>query len=325
MTEHQLLKPSVDSALPPSKDPLADPLRLLRLTGVLHCRAELTAPWGIDLPRIVDNIAIHVVTEGGCWLDIAGQPVRHLSAGSLVIVPHGTAHILRSSPDANTTPLTDIPVELITERYERMRFGGGGELTRISYCGVRIDAFGSKRLLQVLPITIQLDTLVHEDAWLRDTMKCIAREADATRPGSDAIVTRLADVLLIQGIRSWLESADDNQGWLAGLRHPQIGRALVEIHRAPAENWSIKSLADKAGMSRSAFSEKFSRLMGQSAMQYVTDWRMQLARSRLAESNDSLFQVAEQFGYSSEAAFSRAFKRTFGSSPGSVRRTLQKG
>ena len=141
MSKPRVSTPSVTTALPPSMDPLAEPLRLLNLTGVLHCRAELTAPWGLDLPRIPGCIAIHVITSGDCVLEVAGQ-TRYAQTGDLLMLPHGTRHILRSDPYAPVTPLTKVPVQLITDRYERMNFGGGGVRTQVSYCGVRYDFVG---------------------------------------------------------------------------------------------------------------------------------------------------------------------------------------
>jgi AraC-like DNA-binding protein len=322
MRETRIATPNVDSELPSSEDPLADPLRLLKLTGVLHCRAEFTAPWGLDLPRIPDCMAIHIVNSGSLFLDIAGQPTREVRAGSLVMIPHGTGHQLRSEPGTPVTPLTDIPVQLITDRYERMSFGGGGALTSVSYCGVRFDPLGAQRLLQVLPLVIQVDTLTQEDEWLRDTARFIAREADATRPGSEAIVTRLADIVVVQAIRAWLSSADGQHGWLAALRDRQIGRALSAIHRDPARDWTVAMLASEVGMSRSALSARFSELVGESVKHYITEWRMQLARDEMLTSPQTLAVLAEKYGYQSEAAFSRAFKRVFGASPGNVRKGI---
>lgn len=319
MSEPRVAKPNVQSELPPSEDPLADPLRLLQPTGVLHCRAALTAPWGLDLPRIRDCMAVHIVTSGTLFLDVAGQPTREVNAGSLVMIPHGTAHQLRSAPDAPATPLTDVPVQLITDRYERMNFGGGGALTSVSYCGVRVDPVGARHLLQVLPLVIHVDTLIQEDEWLRDTARFIAREADVTRPGSEAIITRLADIIVVQAIRAWLASADGQHGWLAALRDHHIGRALGAIHRDPARDWTVAMLASEVGMSRSALSARFSELVGESVKQYITEWRMQLARKELQTSSQTLAALAEKYGYQSEAAFSRAFKRVLGLSPGSVR------
>ncbi|MEM9623000.1 MAG: AraC family transcriptional regulator [Pseudomonadota bacterium] len=322
VVEIKTTTPRGESELPPSADPLADPLRLLRLSGVLHCRAEFSAPWGMDLPRIPDCMAVHIVNSGSLYLDIAGQPTRRVNAGGLVIVPHGTRHQLRSEPGTPVTPLTDIPVQLITDRYERMQFGGGGTVTNVSYCGVRFDPAGARRLLQVLPLVIHLDTLVQDDQWLRDTTRFMAREAEATQPGSEAIITRLADIVVVQAIRAWWASSDAKHGWLAALHDRQIGRALATIHRDPSRDWTVASLAGEIGMSRSALAARFSELVGDSVKRYLTEWRMQLARDELMTSPQPLATIIEKYGYQSEAAFSRAFKRVFGVAPGSMRKGM---
>ena len=321
MAQPTVTTPNIESELPPSDDPLVDPLRLLNLSGVLHCRAEFSAPWGLDLPGIADCMAIHVVTRGCLYLDIADQPTREVPEGSLIVIPHGTAHQLRSEPGTPVTPLTDVPVELITDRSERMNFGGGGSMTRVSYCGVRFDPTGARRLLGVLPLVIQVDT--RKDEWLRDTARFIAQEADSPRPGSEAIITRLSDIIVVQAIRAWLASADCERGWLAALHDQQIGRALAAIHRETARDWTVANLANEVGMSRSAFSARFRELVGDSVGHYITEWRMQLAREALVSTPLSLAVLAETYGYQSEAAFSRAFKRSFGVSPGSVRKGTQ--
>ena len=319
----RIAAPNVESELPPSDDPLADPLRLLKLKGVLHCQAEFSAPWGLALPRIQNCMAIHIVNSGSLYLDIAGQPTRVVRAGSLIMIPHGTEHQLRSAPNTPVTPLIDVPVELITERYERMNFGGGGACTSVSYCGVRYDPLGARRLLAVLPLVVQVDTLEQNNDWLRDTVRFMAREAEATRPGSDAIITRLADIVVVQAIRTWLSSADTPNGWIAALQDRQIGRALSAIHRDPSREWTVSLLASEIGMSRSALSARFGELVGDSVKRYITEWRMQLARDELLTSSQTLSVLAEKYGYQSEAAFSRSFKRIFGAAPGSVRKASQ--
>lgn len=312
----------MDTELPPTEDPLADPLRLLRLTGVLHCRAELTAPWGLDIPRIPHCMAIHIVNSGCLHLDVAGQPALAVQPGSMILLPHGTAHQIRSEPGAAVTPLTDIPIELVTGRYERMYFGGGGVKTHVSYCGVRYDPVGARRLLEALPLVIHPDPMGPEDAWLRDTARFIAREADAIQPGGEAIITRLTDIVVVQAIRAWLASTSERHGWLAALKDRQIGRAMAAIHTSPSTDWTVASLAREVGMSRSAFAARFSQLVGDSVKQYLTEWRMQLARNDLLTSGQNLAVLSEKYGYRSEAAFSRAFKRVFGESPGKVRAGL---
>jgi len=309
--------------LPPAGDPLGETLHLLRLTGTLYCRAELTAPWGIDLPPFEDCMMFHIVTAGRCVLEVEGTDESYvLQQGSLALVPHGSGHRIRCDPDADVAPLFDIPVEKISERYEIMRHGGGGELTHLT-CGVlRFDQVVAQRLIELLPPVLQIDGWSDdEDGWLQSTLRFIAREARELRPGGETVITRLADVLVIQAIRAWLDRAPEaEQGWLAALRDEQLGRALTAIHRAPERGWTVASMAREACMSRSAFAARFTELVGEPAMQYLTRWRMQLARTQLQETSETLAVLAGRLGYQSEAAFSRAFKRVFDVSPGSFRR-----
>lgn len=308
--------------IPPSADPLGESLHLLRLTGTLYCRAELTAPWGIDIPALEGFMTFQVVTAGRAWLEVDGAEPRLLQQGSLTLIPHGTPHRFRSDLAAETEALFDLPVEQISDRYEIMRHGGGGELTQVTYGVVRFDHVAAQRLIASLPTVLQIDTWDDDDAgWLQSTLRFIAREARSLRPGGETVITRLADVLVIQAIRSWLDSAPEaQQGWLAALRDGQIGHALASMHRAPGQDWTVASLAHEVGMSRSAFSARFTELVGESAMAYLTHWRLQLARTHLQDTTEPLSVVAGRFGYQSEAAFCRAFKRMFGASPGSLRR-----
>ena len=304
-------------------DPLGETLHLLRLTGTLYCRSELTAPWGVDLPAFEGCMMFHIVTAGQCWLEVEGEEPCLLRQGSLVLVPHGNGHSVRSSLQEKTVPLFDIPVEKVSDRYEIMRYGGAGELTHLTCCVVRFDHLAGQQLIKLLPKLLHINSWMDDqDSWLQSTLRFIAREARELRPGGETVITHLADILIIQAIRSWIDSAPEaERGWLAALRDKQIGKALAAIHREPEKNWSVASLAKEVGMSRSGFSARFTNLVGESAMRYLTQWRMQLARIQLQESSDSLALLADRFGYQSEAAFCRAFKRMFGVPPGSVRHT----
>ena len=278
--------------LPAPTDPLSETLHLLRMTGTLYCAAELSAPWGIDIPALEGSMTFQIVTSGSCWLEFEGAE-----------------------------PLFDIPVEQVSDRYEIMRYGGGGEVTHATHGVVRFDHVAAHRLIAMLPQVLQVDTWDDDDSiWMQSTLQFISREARAVRPGGETVITRLADILVIQAIRSWLASAPEaHQGWLAALRDEQIGGALAAIHRSPERNWSVATLATEVGMSRSAFSARFTEQVGESAMSYLTDWRMQLARTHLQDTSEPLSLVAGRFGYQSEAAFCRAFKRQFGAPPGSLR------
>ena len=307
--------------IPTFTDPLGETLHLLRLNGTLYCRSELTAPWGIDLPAFDGCMMFHVVTAGHCWLEVGGEEPRLLQQGSLALVPHGNGHCIRSSPKIEAVPLFDIPVEQVSDRYEIMRYGGDGELNHLTCGVVRFDHVAGQQLIALLPRVLHIDTWADEEgSWLQSTLRFIAREARKLRPGGETVITHLADILIIQAIRSWIESAPEaDRGWLGALRDDQVGRALAAIHREPEKDWTLATLAKEIGMSRSGFSARFTKLVGESAMRYLTQWRMQLARLQLQETSDPLSILAERLGYQSEAAFCRAFKRVFGVPPGSVR------
>jgi AraC-like DNA-binding protein len=324
LTRHRLnMKLRTNTHIPDLTDPIGEALHLFRLNGTFYCRSELTAPWGVELPPFEGRMMFHVVTAGQCWLEVEDEEPHLLQQGSLALIPHGLGHVVRSTREQETTPLFDIPVEQVSDRYEIMRHGGDGELTQLT-CGlVRFDHVSGQQLVALLPKVLQIDTWEEEEgSWLQSTLRFIVREARELRPGGETVITHLADILIIQAIRSWLDSAPDaNRGWLAALRDKQIGRALSAIHRAPEKVWSVTSLAKEAGMSRSGFSARFTDLVGDSVMRYLTQWRMRLARSHLLDQSESLSLLAERVGYQSEAAFCRAFKREFGVSPGNVRKT----
>lgn len=321
MTTTGFSRPRTDPQLPPSVDPLSEVLQLLQLTGVLYCNAELGEPWGIEVPAIPGVINVEVVTAGHCWIELDGEAPVYLPEGSLVLIPRGRRHRLRGGPRDRITPLEDIPVERVGDRFENMRFGGDGRVTRITYYGLRYDPYLADRLIRLLPELLHLRTRVEDEGWLHNTIQFIAAEAQQRQPGSETVITRLADILVIQAIRAWLgKQHGEETGWLAALRDRQIGKAMTLMHQRPDMDWQVATLANEVGMSRSGFSERFSRLVGEPVLQYLTDLRMRLAHRELRETGDTLARIAERVGYHSEPAFNRAFKRVVGQPPGLVRK-----
>ncbi|HEV7345378.1 MAG TPA: AraC family transcriptional regulator [Devosia sp.] len=305
----------------PLSDPLGEVLHMLRLTGTLYCRAEMTAPWGLIMPELIDSMMFVIVTSGQGWLQMRDEPPMLVSQGSMVLLPHGESFRLLSDPEADAEPLFDIPVEKISERYEIMRHGGGGAVTRATSGVVQFDSVAAKRLVSLLPPVLRIDAWDDAGDWIRSTLGLIAREAAAMRPGGETVMTRLADILVIQAIRAWLDRAPEaNLGWLAALRDRQLGRALALMHRQAERDWNVGELASEAGMSRSAFSARFTAMVGQPAAQYLAQWRLHLARAQLLEGREPVGAIAQRAGYQSEAAFGRAFKKFFGLPPGAVRR-----
>ncbi|EDQ32731.1 AraC-type DNA-binding domain-containing protein [Hoeflea phototrophica DFL-43] len=303
-------------------DPLAETLHMLRLTGALYCRGELTAPWAVAIPKLDGVMTFMVVTSGACWLELEGHEPRFLRQGSLALIPHSTPHVLSSAKGLAGAPLFDLPVEKVSERYEVLRHGGGGELTRSMYGVVRFDDVAAEHLLKLLPEIIMIDSWDDQTGgWLQSTLRFIANEAITLKPGGETVITRLSDVVVIQAIRSWLETSPSaDTGWLKALRDPQVGKTLALMHREPGHDWSVETLASRAGMSRSAFAARFSELVGETPLKYLTKWRMRVARNRLIDTSDALAVISNDLGYQSEASFCRAFKRVFGQPPGSIRR-----
>jgi AraC-like DNA-binding protein len=276
----------------------------------------------------------HVITKGRCWLNVPGSEPRWLETGSLVLVPHGDGHSFRSDPNATLTPLFDIPAQKLSERCDYLRHGGplprrlvtgapgGPSADCHGTCGVvRFEDPSAQELIALLPRVIEvLPRDDEEGTWLKSTIRFIAREATTLRPGAETVVTRLADILVIQAIRTWLASAGpEERGYLAGLVDPQLGQAMLLMHRHPERAFQVALLAKAAGMSRSAFAARFTALVGKSVMAYLTDLRLHRSRRALRETGEAVASVAARFGYQSEAAFTRAFRRAFGTSPRGAR------
>lgn len=303
-------------------DPLGEALHHLRMTGAFYCRSELTAPWGLALPPMQGLLLFHVVTSGHCWLEADGVEPLRLEPGRFALVPHGEGHRVVGEPGAAARELFDLPREQVSERYEFLRFGGGGAATQLICGAVRFDHPAAYHLLKLLPKWIQVEAATSpEREWIESTLRLMAAEARELRPGGETVVTRLADVLVIQAIRSWIaHDPTARRGWLGALQDRQIGRAIALIHRDPARAFTVASLAVEVAMSRSAFAARFTELVGVPAMRYVAEWRMHVAQTWLREDDAGLAELAGRLGYLSEAAFSRAFKRSTGLSPGALRR-----
>ncbi len=302
-------------------DALGDALHMLHLTGALYCRADAGAPWGVELPELPGYLTLPVVLSGACLLEVDGERYP-LTAGSAALLTRGRVHRMLSADGAEAVPLFDLPADQISDRYERMTFGGDGPRTRIAYAALRTDDVLTERLVAELPDVIVVDGWDDDDAGaFASVLRLLAREATTTRPGGETMMTRLADVLVVQVIRWWLENGRvPEEGWLAALGDRHIGRALARMHADASRTWTIAELAGDANLSRSAFAERFTALVGTPPMSYLTTWRLDQARSELIRTDQPISTVSARVGYTSEAAFSRAFKRHHGVTPGEARR-----
>ena len=309
----------------PPPDPLGEALHFLRMDGAFYCRSELSAPWGMTLDPMPDYLWFHVVTTGCVLLEVENTHSSWIRPGDVTLVPHGNGHTLRSEPGTAAPNVLELDLEHPSDRYEILRAGGGGAPTTMICGAVRFDHPVARNLVDILPKAIHIDAAdASRTGWMRQVFELMAVEAREFHPGGEAVITRLADVLVIQAIRSWIETAPAARaGWLGAMQDKEVGRALALIHRDPARDWTVDSLADEVGLSRSAFAARFTQLVDEPAIQYLTRWRMQVAHGTLETESVTVGELADRLGYRSEAAFARAFKRVTGIPPGSVKRREQ--
>lgn len=305
-----------------SSDPLGEALHFLHLSGVFYTRSEFRGDWGLALPAIEQCLMFHVVTKGNCWLVVNNQPIRQLHIGEFILIPHGQGHSLMSDLEVQATDLFDTERQSISERYEVLRLGTGEQVTHMVCGAVSFHHPAAQQLIRMLPQYICVDKWQsQQQTWFESTLRLMAEEVNNIKAGGETIITRLADILVIQAIRFWIsENPFSEKGWLSALQDKKIGNAILAIQRQPEYEWTVELLAQQAAMSRSAFAERFKLVVGQSPMQYVTQWRMFIAETWLKENDISVYELAHRLGYRSEAAFSRAFKKYVGISPSMVER-----
>lgn len=301
-----------------SSDPLDGLLDPMRMSGAFYCHAELTAAWGFELVPLPGFIWFHVVADGGFELEGGDVGTASFGTGEVAVVTHGAGHVLRSQPGVRTPGILELERIPVNGRYERLIHGQGGEPSTLLCGAVRFDSPMARQLVVSLPGLLRLDG--SSGSSIDALMGVLASEARSQRAGSEAVIRRLADVLVIEAIREFMRvDVAAEPGWLGALGDPDIGPALVLIHEQPARTWTVDTLAREVAMSRSAFAARFRELVGEPPVAYVARWRMQVAYDRLRADRPAVAELANELGYGSEAAFARAFKRVVGTTPGAVR------
>ena len=304
-------------------DVLTTVMDTVRLRSRVFCRSELKAPWGMALPRS-DYAHFHVVERGGAWLRIEGQEPVALAGGDLVVVPHGTGHTLTDSLATKARPLAEMAGRPASAGgCVLMRGGGEGAETQLVCGSFRFERRDAHPLVELLPPLIHLRPAETPAAeWLEATLRFLAWETREAKPGTETIVSRLTDVIFVLVLRAWIESVPEGRGgWMGALRERHVGAALAHIHRSPERDWTNASLAEAVGMSRSRFAARFTALVGEPPLTYLSRWRLETAAGLLQDGTLGLGEIASRVGYESEAAFSKAFRRRFGAPPGAYRRS----
>ncbi|HET6148922.1 MAG TPA: AraC family transcriptional regulator [Polyangia bacterium] len=302
-------------------DALSEVLQDLRLARASYCRTEMRAPWGLEIEP-EDGAIVHFVIDGACWLKTPSAADLRLDAGDVVILPHGSGHVLVDEPGSPTLRLRDSAREQVGASIFRLRGGGAGARALLVCCGIAFEAGAVHPLLALMPEVMHVRSARRRDPTLTTLLDTMAVEVREQRMGAATVMARLADIIVARLVRTWVEEQPAAAtGWLAAIRDPQIGAALALFHHSPERDWSVDALAAAAHLSRSQFSERFTAAIGVAPARYVASWRMHVASRWLGTSQLSVGEVASRLGYESEPAFSRAFKRITGKPPREARRT----
>ena len=307
-------------------DVLADVMSLLRTQGQLYGRLELSAPFGVRFPG--NKGICLVVTRGSCHLVVDKRSAIPLVGGDFVFLPNPETYTLMSGPNQRVRSALELSTPEEFHRTRLILHGGGGVPTSVIAGCFTFASPESEMLVKHLPPVVHLPASSHESPWFGSTLQHLAAETIGNQPGAAAIVDRLAEVLFVQAMRSQIRSmlAGGGPSWLRAIADPQIGEALRLMHAEPGRDWTVPTLARGVAMSRSAFAERFRRLVGETPLDHLTRWRMVRAAAMLRGHQPvKMAAVAAAVGYESESSFGKVFKRVMGTSPGGYRRRYQRG
>lgn len=298
-------------------DPLSQILALLRPRSAISVGLDLAGDWSFRFPKH-DGIKFNAVMRGFCWLKLDGSDDwERLDAGDCFLMTRGLPFQLASDPRLKPDDASVIYQNAIGPV---VPVNGGGELLLIGGRFSIAEGDGAAMLAALPPLFIVRRDSSHAEV-LNFALAQFADEVEGSEPGATLLAEHLAHVMLVHLLRIYLaEAPREASGWLRALGDSRLSRALAAIHAQPARTWQLIELAQEAGMSRTSFAVAFKKVVGQSPMDYLTGWRMLLAKDQLRHGTAPIAAIAAGIGYRSEAAFSTAFKRIFGTSPRQARR-----
>jgi AraC-like DNA-binding protein len=317
-------------------DPITDLFNTMHVASVVQARLEATAPWGLireadkevgahsSAPKNSPAQFAHfgMVSRGNCWLSVEGMPdPLPLTGGDCFLLAPASTYALRDNPRTRARSFCEAAPK---NGSNVIHYGGGGAPTTIISGWFSFSQISIKPLKRLLPDLILVKADQAQTLALHSTLQLLASEMAEPAPGSEVMVNRLADILFIQCVRAHIASSSANckSGWLRAIFDPKIGVALKAMHEKVENPWTVETLAVAAGMSRSAFALRFKELLGETPLEYLTNWRMYKAIGSLQKKDDrKLFEIAKSVGYDSDAAFSKAFKRVLGVAPREYRRS----
>ena len=316
---------------------LSEVLKAVKLDGAIFFNGEFSAPWCFCTPpssllapylsaASKHVILFHLLTDGRGYVHVEedDRPIP-LTAGDVVVFPHDNPHIMRNGPvvkPVNDGKGIDEGIrQVLSLGLKVLRMGGGGAITKF-ICGyMTCEPHLCQVVLGGLPPILKVN--IRDDAsgqWLENSIRYSVDHADASGPGGEAVLAKLSEVLFVETLRRYIAQLPEEQtGWLAGVRDPEVGKALALLHRKPAHPWTIASLASEVGISRSVLAERFRQYLSETPIAYLTRWRLQIGAQLLTSTSNGVMQIAGEVGYESEASFNRAFKREFGLPPARFR------
>jgi len=318
-------------------DAFSEVLSGVRLKGAIFFSAEFSAPWRLSTPhcRVLGPalapgaphiVVYHFLVEGTARACVEDGPDIPLSAGDIVVFPHGDSHQLSAGPGTHPVESATLLRRIAAGDLSPMQAGGGGAITRF-VCGyLTLDPLLCGPILESLPPILKVNVRTDRAGqWLEQSILHLLEEAASNQAGSEAMLAKLSEALFVDTVRRHVAGLpDQTTGWLAGARDPVVGRSLALLHKRPEHPWTVAELATAVGASRSAFVARFTRYLSDPPMAYLSGWRLRLAAQALTSSSRGVADVAAAVGYESEAAFNRAFKRAFGVPPARYRREARK-
>lgn len=303
---------------------LGEVLAALELQAQPGWCAALSRPFSVAVPEDRRVLRLYAVGAGSCALALEGRPLLHFGSGDLVLLPHGSAHVLCDAPGAPPVALAELLAHGGPEAGGRPPSGGRGPVTRLVCAQLGLADGLRHPFVDALPPLLHVPADgVASQAWIEPVLRQIDREARRRPAGSREVARRLAEALILQALREPVDAP--GVAALAAIADPQLGRALAAMHAEPGADWSLARLARLAGLSRTLFAQRFRERMGLSPMRYLAAWRILKARSLLSEGRRPVGEVARRVGYGSESAFHRAFRERFGVPPGAFRRAGDEG
>ena len=299
-------------------DVLSDILKKIKLSSAVYFKSDFSSPWGMDIPK-GPFAQFHIVTRGQCMLKTKVDTIQ-LFAGDIIVFPLGTSHWLADVESSERRAGQDVVQAIMNGK----SLFSGDNISTTLVCGhFEFDKSIDHPFVNELPEMIHItDAEKKELSWLESIANLVIQEAGNEQSGSNVIVNKLGEVLFIHVLRAYIQKNSSEKGFLAAIQDERISKVLKAIHGSPEKDWQLIMLAQIAGMSRTSFSNQFKTLIGDTPLNYITQWRMLQAKELLAESDKSVGEIAEEVGYQSEAAFNRVFKKRIEKTPLKYRQAI---